>query len=117
MNHEPFFTVTGLTAGYGGPDILRGVEFSTAPGLVTGILGANGSGKTTLLKAVCGLLPHGGQSLLAGCALGSLPPRQLAGGAPISPSAATSASTSRCWMWSSWGITPIWACWNAPPPR
>lgn len=75
MNHEPFFTVTGLTAGYGGPDILRGVEFSTAPGLVTGILGANGSGKTTLLKAVCGLLPHGGQSLLAGCALGSLPPR------------------------------------------
>lgn len=78
MNHEPFFTVTGLTAGYGGPDILRGVEFSTAPGLVTGILGANGSGKTTLLKAVCGLLPHGGQSLLEGCDLGSLPPRQLA---------------------------------------
>ena len=78
MNHEPFFTVTGLTAGYGGPDILRGVEFSSAPGLITGILGANGSGKTTLLKAVCGLLPHGGQSLLEGCDLGTLPPRQLA---------------------------------------
>ena len=59
-----FFTVSGLTAGYGGAPVVNGVSFEVEAGSLLGILGANGSGKTTLLKAVCGILPHEGSCVL-----------------------------------------------------
>ena len=46
----------GVVAGYGGGDVLKGVDFTVAEGGVTCIVGPNGSGKSTLLKAVSGLL-------------------------------------------------------------
>ena len=71
-------TVSHLSAGYGGKQVLKDVSFETKAGQMVGILGANGSGKTTLLKAVCGILPHGGQCTLEGERLEALSPRRLA---------------------------------------
>lgn len=72
-----YFTVSNLTAGYGGNPVLRNLSFSLEKGKILGILGANGSGKTTLLKSICGILPHGGRCLLDGKPLEGLSPRSL----------------------------------------
>lgn len=45
-----------LHAGYGGMDILRGVNLSVDRGEIAVIVGPNGAGKSTTLKAVFGLL-------------------------------------------------------------
>ena len=73
-----FFELHDLTVGYGKTDVIRGLSLSLEKGTLNGILGANGCGKTTALKAICGILPHGGQSLLGGVCLESLSPRQMA---------------------------------------
>lgn len=52
--------VTGLCAGYGAADVLRGVSFAVEQSGITAILGANGAGKTTLLRAVSGMLGRRG---------------------------------------------------------
>jgi branched-chain amino acid transport system ATP-binding protein len=48
--------IEGLWAGYGGRDIVRGVELQVNKGSVNCIVGPNGAGKSTLLKAISGLL-------------------------------------------------------------
>ena len=61
-------TVRGLSAGYHGFQVIQGMDLDVAPG-VTVVLGPNGAGKTTLLKALAGLLPRSGDTLLDGAAL------------------------------------------------
>lgn len=73
-----FFSAQGISAGYGGNNIIKDISFTVEAGCLTGILGANGSGKTTLLKAVCGILPHSGACTLDGKKLEALSPRELA---------------------------------------
>lgn len=73
-----FFSTQGISAGYGGNNIIKDISFTVEAGCLTGILGANGSGKTTLLKAVCGILPHSGACTLDGKKLEALSPRELA---------------------------------------
>lgn len=59
--------VTGLRAGYGGGDIVRGIDLVVPAGAAVALLGANGAGKTTTMKAIAGLLPHtSGRIELAG---------------------------------------------------
>jgi ABC-type branched-subunit amino acid transport system ATPase component len=53
---ETFVRFEGVVAGYGGGDVLKGVDFDVPRGGVTCIVGPNGSGKSTLLKTVSGLL-------------------------------------------------------------
>ncbi len=48
--------ISGLVAGYGGLDILRGVDLSVDRGGITCIVGPNGAGKSTVLKTVSGVL-------------------------------------------------------------
>lgn len=48
--------IEGLWAGYGGLDILRGVEMSVETGSINCIVGPNGAGKSTVLKTISGLL-------------------------------------------------------------
>ncbi|MEO3388594.1 ABC transporter ATP-binding protein [Mesorhizobium sp. CAU 1741] len=49
--------VTGLRAGYGAIEVLRGVDLSVGKGEIVAVLGANGVGKTTLNLALSGVLP------------------------------------------------------------
>src|SRR5471030_1583902 len=53
--------VTGLRAGYGAIEILRGVDLAVGAGEIVALLGSNGAGKSTLNNNVCGLFkPFGG---------------------------------------------------------
>jgi iron(III) transport system ATP-binding protein len=45
-----------VTAGYGGPAVLRDLSLDVASAEVVAVLGASGSGKTTLLRALTGFL-------------------------------------------------------------
>ncbi len=46
----------GVTAGYGGGDILHGLDLTVEEGAITCIVGPNGAGKSTVLRVVSGLL-------------------------------------------------------------
>jgi branched-chain amino acid transport system ATP-binding protein len=57
----------GVVAGYGGGDVLQGVDMELAPGTIGCIVGPNGAGKSTVLRAVSAILrPRAGQILLEG---------------------------------------------------
>jgi branched-chain amino acid transport system ATP-binding protein len=59
--------IKGLVAGYGGLDILRGVDLSVARGGITCVVGPNGAGKSTVLKTVSGVLrPKSGSVTIDG---------------------------------------------------
>jgi branched-chain amino acid transport system ATP-binding protein len=45
-----------VSAGYGGVDVIRGVDLAVAPGEIVTLVGANGAGKSTLVKAISGLV-------------------------------------------------------------
>jgi ABC-type branched-subunit amino acid transport system ATPase component len=49
-------TVSAVTAGYGGGDVLQGVDLVCADRTVTCIVGPNGAGKSTVLRVISGLL-------------------------------------------------------------
>ena len=50
-------TLDGLFAGYGGGDVLKGVDLTITEGSITCVVGPNGAGKSTLLKVISGLQP------------------------------------------------------------
>lgn len=57
----------GLVKRFGASTVLRGVDFSIAPGEVVVVLGENGSGKSTLLRLLAGLTrPTAGEIQLGG---------------------------------------------------
>jgi ABC-type branched-subunit amino acid transport system ATPase component len=67
-----------VIAGYGGGDVLQGVDIEVAEGAIACIVGPNGAGKSTVLKTVSGLLrPRAGQVVLDGDALHRLNPAQI----------------------------------------
>ena len=72
----------GVHAGYGGDDVLRGVDLAVRPGGITCIVGPNGAGKSTVLRAISGLLrPRAGAIRLAGRPIhGAAPPAVVAAG-------------------------------------
>jgi branched-chain amino acid transport system ATP-binding protein len=53
-------TVSGLTAGYGPVQVLRGLDFTVGKGEIVVILGANGAGKTTTMRAISGTIERQG---------------------------------------------------------
>jgi branched-chain amino acid transport system ATP-binding protein len=68
--------LTGVVAGYGAGDILKGVNLAVEAGKVTCLIGPNGAGKSTVLKAVSGLLrPDAGTIVFDGHEISQLRPR------------------------------------------
>ena len=56
MPEEAALAVHGLTAGYGGPAVIEGVDLRAEPRKITALVGPNGAGKSTLLKTVAGIV-------------------------------------------------------------
>ena len=60
-------SLSGVTAGYGGGNVLQGVDLDCAEGTVTCVVGPNGAGKSTVLRVISGLLRcSGGTITMAG---------------------------------------------------
>jgi ABC-type branched-subunit amino acid transport system ATPase component len=60
-------TLRGVVAGYGGGDVLQGVDIEVADGGIACIVGPNGAGKSTVLRSISGLLqPREGEITLRG---------------------------------------------------
>jgi branched-chain amino acid transport system ATP-binding protein len=67
MTDQPMLRMQGVVAGYGGGDVLQGVDITVPAGSVACIVGPNGAGKSTVLKTVSGLLsPRLGEVHLGG---------------------------------------------------
>ncbi|HEY2076516.1 MAG TPA: ABC transporter ATP-binding protein [Streptosporangiaceae bacterium] len=70
--------VEGVTAGYGGGDVLHDVSFRVPAGQITCIVGPNGAGKSTLLAVISGILrPRSGQVMHRGERLTGKSPREI----------------------------------------
>lgn len=73
---EPLLRLTGVVAGYGAGDVLRGIDLTVEEGAVTCLIGPNGAGKSTVLKVISGLLrPSRGEVRLGGQEISRLRPR------------------------------------------
>src|SRR5579875_219365 len=70
----------GVTAGYGGGDVLHSVDLQIEEGSITCVVGPNGAGKSTLLRVISGLLrPRQGSIRFLGRSLLGLGPRAILG--------------------------------------
>jgi ABC-type branched-subunit amino acid transport system ATPase component len=70
--------LTDVYAGYGGGDVLQGVDLEVPAGSVCCIVGPNGAGKSTVLRAVSGLLrPRKGDVQLEGRSVCGLHPSRI----------------------------------------
>jgi branched-chain amino acid transport system ATP-binding protein len=70
--------LAGVRAGYGGGDILQGVDLSVDEGSLTCIVGPNGAGKSTVLRVISGLLrPTAGTVRFRGDSLAGRSPRSI----------------------------------------
>ena len=70
--------LSSVIAGYGGGDVLQGVDLEVGAGSIACIVGPNGAGKSTVLRAVSGLLrPRAGEISLEGARLDELSPGEI----------------------------------------
>jgi branched-chain amino acid transport system ATP-binding protein len=76
MAQQLLIDARALHTYYGASHILRGIDFTVAPGETIGLMGRNGMGKSTLLKSIMGLVkPRGGSVQIMG--------RDMTGRAPF----------------------------------
>jgi branched-chain amino acid transport system ATP-binding protein len=67
-----------VVAGYGGGDVLRGVNLFVEQGTIACLVGPNGAGKSTVFTAISGIIrPRKGQIRFDGQDLVGLSPRQI----------------------------------------
>lgn len=67
-----------IIAGYGGSDVLKGVNLEIQTGSITCIVGPNGAGKSTVLRVVSGLIkPRIGDIAYDGQSIAGMTPRQI----------------------------------------
>jgi ABC-type branched-subunit amino acid transport system ATPase component len=73
-------SLSDVYAGYGGGDVLQGLELAVERGSITCIVGPNGAGKSTVLRVVSGLLsPRLGEVRLDGERIGGRDPAEILG--------------------------------------
>ncbi|HEX9032632.1 MAG TPA: ABC transporter ATP-binding protein [Streptosporangiaceae bacterium] len=79
MSDSAALSAEGVTAGYGGDPVIRGVSVRAETGKVVSVVGPNGSGKSTLLKALIGVLRvSAGQVRVGDREVTNLPPEEMA---------------------------------------
>ena len=68
--------IKGLHTGYGGIDVIHGIDFAVGAGEIVALVGANGAGKSTLVKTISGLMPaRSGEIRFEGKSIEKLSPR------------------------------------------
>jgi branched-chain amino acid transport system ATP-binding protein len=71
--------IAGLTSGYDGAAVVRGVDISIAAGEIAALLGPNGAGKTTILRTISGIVrPMTGSVRVLGEDVCRLAPNRIA---------------------------------------
>jgi len=71
-------SLKNIVAGYGGSDVLKGVDLGIQSGSITCIIGPNGAGKSTVLRVVSGLVkPRIGEIQFNGRPISRLSPREI----------------------------------------
>jgi branched-chain amino acid transport system ATP-binding protein len=71
-------SATGMIGGYGGADILHGLDIEVSEKEIVVIIGSNGAGKSTAMKAIFGLVPlREGRVTLKGEDITNAPPDEL----------------------------------------
>ena len=69
----------GLSAGYNGEAVFRGLDLKIPEGSITTLIGSNGSGKSTILKTLCRIIsPDSGAVYLDGEAIHEMPTKHVA---------------------------------------
>jgi len=53
---DALLAISGLHAGYGATEIVRGVDLTVGPGEIVAVLGSNGTGKSTLNRTISGVM-------------------------------------------------------------
>jgi branched-chain amino acid transport system ATP-binding protein len=75
---SPLLRLSGVTAGYGGGDILKAVTLEVLKGGITCVVGPNGAGKSTLMATISGLLrPRLGEIHFDDQTISGLTPKQI----------------------------------------
>ncbi|MDQ2629973.1 MAG: branched-chain amino acid ABC transporter ATP-binding protein/permease [Actinomycetota bacterium] len=76
---SPGLRAEGVSLGFSGLQVLRGVELELPPGDALGLIGPNGAGKTTLVNVLSGFqAPDSGSVFLDGVAVTGWSPQRLA---------------------------------------
>lgn len=75
---QPLLQVSGIHLGFGGHQVLNGIDMTVAAGRITSLIGPNGAGKTTLFNVLSGLLaPQSGSMHFANEPITGLRPDQI----------------------------------------
>ena len=82
----PMLQVRGVRAGYGGCEVLCGIDLEVRSGEVLSVVGPNGSGKSTLLRAATGLIPiDAGEVRIGGTSIETLSAKERAQRCAVQP--------------------------------
>ncbi len=83
----------GLSAGYNGEKVFRGLDLDIPEGKITTLIGSNGSGKSTILKTLCRILyPDSGNVYLDGEIIHKMPTKLVAQKLALLPQGAQTPS-------------------------
>jgi len=79
LGEADLLLIRNLDAGYGGRQVLFGVNFDVKEGEIVALLGTNGAGKSTLLKSISGVVEADrGAVILDGRDVTHAPPNEIA---------------------------------------
>jgi iron complex transport system ATP-binding protein len=109
---------TALSGGYGGDEIVHGIDLSIGEGECMAVLGPNGAGKSTLLRLLAGILPTSSGSVeLRGRSLHAWRRREVARQVGFVPQTVNFAFPVTVTEVVQQGRAPHLGAWRPPSPR